>query len=107
MDAIHWNDRGALIITESCTGCGACVPACPYDAVHLVSSRPGQRIAALVALAADHAAERDPRSHLQPHSPSGAPISAIYAMATTIWHASALAPPGALRLMPVEELFPL
>lgn len=31
--AIEWNTRGALIITDRCTGCGACVAACPYDAV--------------------------------------------------------------------------
>jgi CRP-like cAMP-binding protein len=35
-DAIQWNGNGALLIGESCTGCGDCVPACPYNAVQLV-----------------------------------------------------------------------
>lgn len=39
-DAIVWNDRGALIITDACTGCGECVSACPYHAVHLRTLAP-------------------------------------------------------------------
>src|SRR6185503_13088325 len=35
-DAIQWNARGALIITDNCTGCGICATACPYDAVKMV-----------------------------------------------------------------------
>lgn len=39
-DAIEWDERGALFINDRCTGCGECVPACPYAAVARVSRRP-------------------------------------------------------------------
>ncbi len=32
-NAIEWNDKGALAITDKCVGCGKCVEACPYNAV--------------------------------------------------------------------------
>ncbi len=39
-DALHWNGAGALVVTDACTGCGDCVPACPYQAVTLVLAAP-------------------------------------------------------------------
>jgi Fe-S-cluster-containing hydrogenase component 2 len=35
-DALVWDDKGALYVNDACTGCGECVPACPYDAVERV-----------------------------------------------------------------------
>lgn len=32
-DAIEWNDNRVLVITDACTGCGDCIPACPYNAI--------------------------------------------------------------------------
>jgi CRP-like cAMP-binding protein/Fe-S-cluster-containing hydrogenase component 2 len=32
-DAIERTEGGTLLITDRCTGCGACIAACPYDAV--------------------------------------------------------------------------
>ncbi len=32
-DAFEWRGGGMLVITERCTGCGACIPACPYQAI--------------------------------------------------------------------------
>lgn len=31
--AFEWSSNGALVITERCTGCGDCIPACPYTAI--------------------------------------------------------------------------
>lgn len=39
-DALQWNGAGALVVTDACTGCGDCVPACPYQAVNLVMATP-------------------------------------------------------------------
>lgn len=38
--AIEWNDRHALVITDACTGCGACISACPYHLVWQVPRKP-------------------------------------------------------------------
>jgi Fe-S-cluster-containing hydrogenase component 2 len=38
-DAFEWNANGALLITEKCTGCGKCLPACPYTAITSVPSQ--------------------------------------------------------------------
>lgn len=38
--ALTRRELGVIHVDEACTGCGACVDACPYDAVKLNGSRP-------------------------------------------------------------------
>ena len=33
-DAFTVTEKGYLVITDRCTGCGACIDACPYDAIN-------------------------------------------------------------------------
>ncbi len=106
-NALQWNRRGALIITDACNGCGACVDACLYDAVRLVPLRPA-------------AGPPGPLRSLWQRLRQGAPVIPLQAAGPThradkcdLCHGySDLAcvracPTGALRLVPVEELFPL
>jgi CRP-like cAMP-binding protein/Fe-S-cluster-containing hydrogenase component 2 len=105
--ALTWDDRGALIVNDKCTGCGKCVSACPYDAI----------------------AQPD-----VPDEPPGGPMWQLYRAMRRLRHptiplhdASATrraakcdlchghddlacltaCPTGSLRLVPVEEIFPL
>ena len=39
-DAFRLNQDGHLIVTDRCTGCGACVDACPYHAINQVPVYP-------------------------------------------------------------------
>jgi CRP-like cAMP-binding protein/Fe-S-cluster-containing hydrogenase component 2 len=107
--ALQWSENGALIVNDRCTGCGACVEACPYDAI-----------------------VREPLRHQGVQWPLSAfwrratdslrPTPVIPLDATRPTHRAAkcdlcyghsdkaclsACPTGALRLVPVEELFPL
>lgn len=109
-DAIEWNDRGALVINNKCTGCGACIEACPYDAVTRVPNRAVQsdgplwqlwnalrrrtrRNSTLIPLEPLHHTHRADKCDLCHGYDDMACVSAC--------------PTGALRLAPIEELFPL
>lgn len=105
-DAIRWNDRGALIITDSCTGCGECVSACPYQAVGMAARgdpvdtplwslwRQLRRLRhGTIRLEAVRSRQRADKCDLCAGHDDLACVSAC--------------PTGALRLVPVKELFPL
>ncbi len=106
VDAIQWNDRGALVITDLCTGCGACAPACPYDAVRMVE-RAKPHVSPLWSL------WQQLRNLKKPTIPLAAAQPAQRADKCDLCHGHAdlacvtACPTGALRLMPVEELVPL
>ena len=101
--AIQWNDRGALIVTDQCTGCGKCVPACPYDVVHLIGS-PAAHSSPLWGLWQRLRQLKQPQIALE-----AAP--AQHANKCDLCHdhddmaCISACPTGALRLMPIEELF--
>jgi CRP-like cAMP-binding protein/Pyruvate/2-oxoacid:ferredoxin oxidoreductase delta subunit len=106
-DAIVWNESGALFITDACNGCGACVPACPYHAVDMRSIAPPhqsplwglwQRLQRwrmpVIPLETDHQTQQRANKCDLCHGYNDlACVSAC--------------PTGALRLVSVEEVFPL
>jgi len=106
VDAIRWNDRGALIITDNCTACGACEVACPYDAVHMVTrDQPSLPMFQLL--------RQQLRRLKNPTIPLTIAQTTQRADKCDLCHGYddlacvSACPTGALRLMPVEELFPL
>jgi CRP-like cAMP-binding protein/Fe-S-cluster-containing hydrogenase component 2 len=106
VDAIQWNDRGALIIDDSCTGCGDCVPACPYDAIHLVS-RGSNDTSPLWALWRQVKRLKNPTIPLTAMQPTQRADKCDLCHGYDDLACVSACPTGALRLMPVEELFPL
>ncbi|NNJ10419.1 cyclic nucleotide-binding domain-containing protein [Chloroflexales bacterium ZM16-3] len=106
-DAFERTDDGILRITDKCTGCGDCIDACPYDAVSSVpqetTATPSGPLWSLL---------RQARSRLQPkhYIPL---IQAQRADKCDLCHGHAdqacvsECPTGALRLVPVEEIFQL
>lgn len=108
--AFEWGDQGALIITDKCTGCGACVPACPYDAITQVA-QPSQRAAGPLWKLWDALRQRVSSPLVIPLEP--VPTYPYRADKCDLCHGFAdkacvsACPTGALRLVPVEELLPL
>ena len=98
-EAIVWDD-GAFRITEACTGCGDCVPACPYDAVTLQTITIQERNGPLWKL----------WQRLQ-GQPTQSPHQIAAKCDLCAGHSDkaclSRCPTGALRLIPIEELFPL
>jgi CRP-like cAMP-binding protein/Fe-S-cluster-containing hydrogenase component 2 len=107
-DAFERTESGALLITDKCIGCGACVSACPYSAVTRVQQLPQPHSGPLWDLL--HATQR--RLRRQEHIPLVA-LPTHRADKCDLCHGHAdqacvsACPTGALRLVPVEELFPL
>ncbi|GAB4213457.1 MAG: cyclic nucleotide-binding domain-containing protein [Roseiflexaceae bacterium] len=106
VDAIQWNERGALLITDACNGCGDCVTACPYDAVQLLTRSSEERSPLWMLW---HQLQRLARPTI-PLEPTGATRRAAKC---DLCHGHddlacvSACPTGALRLTPVEEMFPL
>ncbi|HNP71973.1 MAG TPA: cyclic nucleotide-binding domain-containing protein [Kouleothrix sp.] len=103
-NAIQWNDNGALVVTDQCTGCGACVPACPYDAVQLVADK-GAHSSPLWALWRQIKHLRHPTIPLQASQPPQRANKCDLCHGHSDMACVSACPTGALRLMPVEELF--
>ncbi|HMO55974.1 MAG TPA: cyclic nucleotide-binding domain-containing protein [Roseiflexaceae bacterium] len=105
-DAIQWNERGALFVTDQCTGCGACVPACPYDAVQLVdhTNRAATPLWGLWRRVRSLSRSFIPLQQAnQPQRANKCDLCHGYNDLACV----SACPAGALRLMPVEEVFPL
>lgn len=109
-NAFLWNDKGALSITDACTGCGACVPACPYTAIDRVPRNANIANSPLWHMLG--AVQRMQRT-LQPVIPLQAvPYSHRADKCDFCADHDDMAclsecPTGALRLVTVEELLPL
>jgi CRP-like cAMP-binding protein/Fe-S-cluster-containing hydrogenase component 2 len=109
-DAFERTETGALLITDRCTGCGACIPACPYDAVASVAlpaPRPphGQLWELLRATA--EKVRRHPAIPLEPARPTHRADKCDLCYGHDDLACVAHCPTGSLRLVPVEEIFPL
>jgi CRP-like cAMP-binding protein/Fe-S-cluster-containing hydrogenase component 2 len=106
VEAIQWNDRGALVVTDACTGCGECVAACPYDAVALVP-RERAPTSPLWSLWRSVTRISRPTIPLEPAQPTHRADKCDLCNGYEDLACVASCPTGALRLVPVEELFPL
>ena len=106
VDAIQWNERGALVVGDACTGCGDCVSACPYDAVRLVE-RGQPHVSPLWSLWQQLKNLRNPTIPLAPAQPVRRADKCDLCHGYADLACVTACPTGALRLMPVEELFPL
>jgi CRP-like cAMP-binding protein/Fe-S-cluster-containing hydrogenase component 2 len=102
-DAIEWDDHGALVVNDKCTGCGECVPACPYDAVQLMPVSTPQH-SPLWALWRQIKRLRQPTIPLQPAGPQRANKCDLCHGYDDMACISAC-PTGALRFIPVDEIF--
>ncbi len=105
-DAIQWNNHGALLITDACTACGECVSACPYDAVRMVARTPTNHTPLWMLW-------KRLNIHWQPVIPLETVQPVQRADKCDLCHGFddlacvSACPIGALRLTPIEELFPL
>lgn len=103
--AIRWSERGVLVITDACTGCGDCVPACPYHMIEM--TEPPDAGSPL------HLLMRQMKRHLRPIIPLEGISTTMRASKCDLCanHSDmacvSACPTGALRLVPVEEIFPL
>ena len=104
--AIQWNNNGALVITDACTGCAACVPACPYDAVTMVDL-PKTEHSPLWRLWQQFTRSQLPTIPLEAVRPTQRADKCDYCHGYGDLACVSACPTGALRLVPVEELFPL
>lgn len=103
-NAIQWNDGGALVVNDQCTGCGACVPACPYDAVQLIPAA-AEQSTPLWALWRQIKRLRRPTIPLQASQPAQRANKCDLCNGHDDMACVSACPTGALRLIPVEELF--
>ncbi|HEY1015626.1 MAG TPA: cyclic nucleotide-binding domain-containing protein [Herpetosiphonaceae bacterium] len=99
-NAIQWDEYGALRITPACTGCGDCAPACPYDAVGMIPLQAAPPRNLLLELVR--------RLRKEPEAPAQL-IANKCDLCSGHSDRACLSqcPTGALRLIPIEEVFPL
>jgi Fe-S-cluster-containing hydrogenase component 2 len=106
-DAFERADSGTLLITNKCTGCGACVDACPYHAISCVP-----RDAAPTQFGPLWDLLRQARARLRRREIIPL-VQAQRADKCDLCHGHAdqacvsACPTGALRLVPIEEIFVL
>lgn len=95
VDAFSLLEQGTLTITDQCTGCGACLDACPYHAITQLPVYPAPRTAL------EHIHFR-----LRPPAPQGYKANKCDGCAGHADHACVAAcPTGALQWIPVERLY--
>ncbi len=109
-DAFERAENGTLLISERCTGCGKCLPACPYAALTRVALPSLARQAGPFWTALQIATERFRRMQAIPltsnhptHRADKCDLCHGFADRVCI----SRCPTGTLRLVPVEEIFPL
>ena len=108
-NAFERAENGALLVTDRCIGCGKCVPACPYGAVASVDLPSMHSIHSQFFALLRTTFERMRRHQIIPLEPMALNQRADKC---DLCHGFAdlacvsRCPSGALRLIPVEELFP-
>lgn len=105
-NAIQWNNNGALVITDACNGCGACASACPYDAITMLDL-PRQRQNPFLSLWQQLSRFSGRTIPLEPAQPTQRADKCDYCHGYNDLACVSACPNNALRLVPVEELFPL
>ena len=105
-DALEWNEHGALIVSDRCTGCGDCMPACPYDAIGMVPLHAAHP-SLLWTLWHEMKRLKHPTIPLQAAQPAQHADKCDYCHGYDDLACVSACPSGALRLAPVDELFPL
>lgn len=107
-DAFEWDERGALTINDRCTGCAACVSACPYGVIDQVALAPGHQSGPLWALFATlKKLTLPPTIPLEQARPSQRANKCDLCHGYADLACRTICPTGSLKLVPVEELFPL
>jgi CRP-like cAMP-binding protein/Fe-S-cluster-containing hydrogenase component 2 len=107
-DAFERSDSGNLTINTRCTGCGLCVEACPYDAVVSVPLRGQHNTPPLWDLLRGAAARlRGPRIPLDPARPTHRADKCDRCQGFSDMACVSACPTGSMRLIPVDELFPI
>jgi CRP-like cAMP-binding protein/Fe-S-cluster-containing hydrogenase component 2 len=107
-DAFDWDERGALTINDRCTGCGACVDACPYGVISQVALEPEKHIGPLWSLFASlKKLGAQPTIPLEQARPSRRADKCDLCHGYADLACRTDCPTGSLKLVPVEELFPL
>ncbi|WP_129671057.1 cyclic nucleotide-binding domain-containing protein [Candidatus Chloroploca sp. Khr17] len=109
-DAFERTENGVLIITDACTGCGKCLEACPYDAVASVPlphQRPQRGPLVTMLRAASDRLRRSPMIPLEPARPTHRADKCDLCHGYNDLTCVSRCPTGSLRLVPVEEVFPL
>jgi Fe-S-cluster-containing hydrogenase component 2 len=106
-DAFERTDDGTLLITGKCSGCGACIDACPYHAVASVpresTASPSGPLWSLLRQARDRLRPRE----VIPLAPAQRADKCDLCHGHADQACVSACPTDALRLVPVEELFPL
>lgn len=109
-DAFERSQEGTLVITDRCTGCGKCAPACPYGAVASVAlpppRTPGGPLWSLLQATAGKV-RRAPTIPLAPARPTHRADKCDLCHGFDDMACVSKCPTGSLRLIPVDEIFPL
>jgi CRP-like cAMP-binding protein/Fe-S-cluster-containing hydrogenase component 2 len=107
-DAFEWRDFGMLVITDRCTGCGECIPACPYNRAIALVPRARRRwgVVGKLLKKARHLAQPRPLiiedESPYTHRADKCDLCADYDDLACL----TACPTGSLRLLPIDNIRP-
>jgi len=107
-DAFERTEAGVVRINDRCTGCGQCIEACPYDALAAVPLRQRRTSGPLLGLLREAGARlRRAPIPLEPARPTHRADKCDRCHDFADMACVAQCPTGSMRLIPVDELFPI